>query len=62
MSPRHANSEQPQLDLFRARSGTFAPRDAEDLMAYPFFSLSKSKRQIAHDYQRRLSIFACYFP
>ena len=37
-------SERGQLDLFRALPGDFAPRDAQDLMAYPFFSLSKSHR------------------
>src|SRR3546814_7727367 len=37
-------SEREQLDLFRALPGDLAPRDAQDLMAYPFFSLAKSKR------------------
>ncbi|MBI1246120.1 MAG: replication protein [Alphaproteobacteria bacterium] len=37
-------SERGQLDLFHALPGDFAPRDAQDLMAYPFFSLSKSHR------------------
>jgi plasmid replication initiation protein len=41
---RKSVSERGQLDLFRARSGDFAPRDAQDLMAYPFFSLAKSHR------------------
>ncbi|MFV0514300.1 MAG: replication initiator protein A [Jhaorihella sp.] len=41
---RRALSERGQLDLFRALPGDFAPRDAQDLMAYPFFSLSKSHR------------------
>lgn len=36
--------ERGQLDLFRALPGAVAPRDAQDLMAYPFFSLSKSPR------------------
>ncbi len=31
-------SERGQLDLFRALPGEFAARDAQDLMAYPFFS------------------------
>ena len=35
-------SERDQLDLFRALPGDLAPRDAQDLMAYPFFSLAKS--------------------
>lgn len=33
-----------QLDLFHAIPGDLAPRDAQDLMAWPFFSLAKSKR------------------
>jgi plasmid replication initiation protein len=41
---RREPSERGQLDLFRALPGDFAPRDAQDLMAYPFFSLSKSHR------------------
>jgi plasmid replication initiation protein len=36
--------ERRQLDLFRAIPGDHAPRDAQDLMAWPFFSLAKSKR------------------
>jgi len=36
--------DRPQLELFRARSGDVAVRDAQDLMAYPFFSLAKSPR------------------
>ena len=36
--------ERAQLDLFHAKSGQFAVRDTQDLMAYPFFSLAKSKR------------------
>ncbi|MBD0417143.1 replication initiator protein A [Oryzicola mucosus] len=36
--------ERGQLDLFHALPGPLAPRDAQDLMAYPFFSLSKSHR------------------
>jgi plasmid replication initiation protein len=45
MTVRRRNpSERGQLDLFRALPGDFAPRDAQDLMAYPFFSLSKSHR------------------
>lgn len=44
MAARRDLSERGQLDLFRALPGDFAPRDAQDLMAYPFFSLSKSRR------------------
>ena len=38
------SSDHMQLDLFRALPGEVAPRDQQDLMAYPFFSLSKSHR------------------
>ena len=39
MSARHrTRSEREQLELFRALPGDLAPRDAQDLMAYPFFS------------------------
>jgi plasmid replication initiation protein len=38
-------TEREQLQLFRALPGSdIAPRDAQDLMAYPFFSLAKSRR------------------
>ncbi|PSJ56179.1 replication initiator protein A [Kumtagia ephedrae] len=43
MARRHV-SERDQLELFRSRAGDMAARDAQDLMAYPFFSLAKSKR------------------
>jgi plasmid replication initiation protein len=46
-------SERDQLDLFRALPGDLAPRDAQDLMAYPFFSLAKSKRVWPIDYRTR---------
>jgi plasmid replication initiation protein len=39
-----STSERGQLDLFRALPGDFAARDAQDLMSYPFFSLSKTHR------------------
>lgn len=42
--PSFMMSERRQLDLFRAIPGDIAPRDAQDLMAWPFFSLAKSKR------------------
>ncbi|TPI12201.1 replication initiator protein A [Mesorhizobium sp. B4-1-3] len=44
-------SERAQLDLFHAVPGEFAPRDAQDLMAYPFFSLAKSKRVAPIDFK-----------
>src|SRR3954462_2640034 len=43
-------SERSQLELFRALPGDLAPRDAQDLMAYPFFSLAKSKRTVPIDF------------
>ena len=52
MSSRHTqHDERAQLDLFRALSGDLAPRDAQDLMAYPFFSLAKSKRLTPIDFK-----------
>lgn len=33
-----------QLQLFRARPGDMPPRDAQDLMSWPFFSLAKTPR------------------
>src|SRR6516165_5883480 len=37
-------SERDRLDIFSALPGDLAARDSQDLMAYPFFSLAKSKR------------------
>ncbi|QVM85064.1 replication initiator protein A [Novosphingobium decolorationis] len=51
MSARRHSSEREQLDLFRALPGDLAPRDAQDLMAYPFFSLAKSKRLAPIDFK-----------
>lgn len=48
---RHPMPERDQLELFRAIPGDLAPRDAQDLMAYPFFSLAKSKRLKPIDFQ-----------
>lgn len=42
--PNQFADDRAQLELFRALPGGFAVRDAQDLMAYPFFSLAKSKR------------------
>src|SRR4051794_30596420 len=50
MRRRH-HSERDQLELFRALSGDLAPRDAQDLMAYPFFSLAKTKRIMPIDFR-----------
>ena len=43
--------EREQLDLFRALPGDMVPRDAQDLMAYPFFSLAKSRRTAPIDFR-----------
>lgn len=43
-------SEREQLDLFRALPD-LAPPDAQDLMAYLFFSLAKSKRVAPIDFR-----------
>ena len=40
-----------QIDLFRALPGDMAVRDAQDLMAYPFFSLAKSRRTVPIDFR-----------
>jgi plasmid replication initiation protein len=50
MSPRRSPDHE-QLELFRPLARDIAPRDAQDLMAYPFFSLAKSHRTIPIDYQ-----------
>ena len=51
MSQHHRHApEREQLELFRALPGDLAPRDAQDLMAYPFFSLAKSHRTTPIDY------------
>ncbi|MES5481510.1 replication initiator protein A [Bradyrhizobium sp. INPA03-11B] len=44
------NSERGQLDLFRAFPGDLTPRDAQDLMAHPFFSFAKTKRIVPIDF------------
>ena len=43
--------ERTQLDLFRSIPGDIAPRDAQDLMSWPFFSLAKSKRVAPIDFR-----------
>lgn len=40
----HFPVEARQLDLFVSVGGDIAARDAQDLMAWPFFSLAKTKR------------------
>src|ERR1700732_1838444 len=52
MSGRHpTRSDREQLELFRALPGDLAPRDAQDLMAYPFFSLAKTPRTTPIDFR-----------
>ncbi|MDI6025944.1 replication initiator protein A [Corticibacterium sp. UT-5YL-CI-8] len=50
MSARRTYQGQ-QLELFRARSGEIAARDAQDLMSWPFFSLAKSRRVTPIDFR-----------
>ena len=45
-----AHSEREQLEAFRTLAADLAPRDLQDLMSYPFFSLTKAKRIRAIDY------------
>jgi plasmid replication initiation protein len=40
-----------QLDRFVSAGGNIAPRDAQDLMAWPFFSLAKRKRTVPIDFR-----------
>jgi plasmid replication initiation protein len=51
-SRRHA-AERSQLELFRAMPGDMAARDAQDLMAYPFFALGKNRRTIPIHFEAR---------
>src|ERR1700716_4393972 len=48
---RRLRSERDQLQLFRALPGDLAPRDAQDLMTYPFFSLAKTHRIAPIDFR-----------
>src|SRR5216683_5559164 len=48
---RRLRSERDQLELFRALPGDLAPRDAQDLMTYPFFSLAKTHRTVPIDFR-----------
>jgi plasmid replication initiation protein len=47
---RRESLEREQLEVFHALPGDLRPRDAQDLMAYPFFSLAKSKRVTPIDF------------
>jgi len=44
-------ADREPLARFRAVPGDFAVRDAQDLMAYPFFSLAKSRRTAPIDFR-----------
>ena len=48
---QQALSSREQLGLFRALPGDMAPRDSQDLMASPFFSLAKSRRTAPIDFR-----------
>jgi plasmid replication initiation protein len=48
---RQGEPDREELALFRARSGAMAVRDAQDLMAWPFFSLAKSRRVAPIDFR-----------
>lgn len=43
--------ERRQLELFTSLPGPWAPRDAQDLMSWPFFSLAKSRRIAPIDFR-----------
>lgn len=45
------SADQP-LEAFRALPGDLAPRDVQDLMIYPWFSLAKTKRTQPIDYRQ----------
>ena len=51
MSRHRPRNEREQLELFRALPGDLAPRDAQDLMAYPSFSLAKTHRTTPIDFR-----------
>jgi plasmid replication initiation protein len=49
--PDAQDTSRETLAMFRALPGPMAVRDVQDLMAYPFFSLAKSKRVQPIDYR-----------
>jgi plasmid replication initiation protein len=53
MMPRTASrsGERAQLALFPSLGRDIAPRDAQDLMAWPFFSLAKRRRVTPIDFR-----------
>ena len=46
-----SSAERTQLELFRSVPGDLAARDAQDLMAWPFFSLAKARRTAPIDFR-----------
>ncbi len=48
---RAVSAERAQLTLFPSLGHDLAPRDAQDLMSWPFFSLAKSKRTAPIDFR-----------
>ncbi|SEJ49731.1 MULTISPECIES: replication initiator protein A [unclassified Variovorax] len=46
--------QREQLELFHAMPGEMPARDVQDLMAYPFFSLAKSRRTVPIDFRAGL--------
>lgn len=50
-SAQAKRSKREQLDLFVPRRGAIAPRDAQDLMVWPFFSLAKTHRTRPIDFR-----------
>lgn len=48
---RNSPASSQQLELFRPCGGDIATRDAQDLMAWPFFSLAKSRRVTPIDFR-----------
>jgi plasmid replication initiation protein len=43
---RDTPTDNEELEIFRALPGDLAPRDAQDLMSFPFFALGKTKRTV----------------
>jgi plasmid replication initiation protein len=50
-APSPRRESRPQLELFTSLPGSWAPRDAQDLMSWPFFSLAKSRRIAPIDFR-----------
>lgn len=48
---RHHSPPQAQLELFHAPTGAIAPRNAQGLWSWPFFSLAKSGRVTPVDFR-----------